>query len=118
VARRLRDTVYLWGGVSPAGIDCSGLVQVAWRRFGVRLPRDADDQAAATHPLPLGSERPGDLYLFARPGRRIHHIGIVSAEPGPGDDRHMLHACYVRRRVVEEPLPAERTATLVGVRRV
>ena len=118
VARRLRDTVYLWGGVSPAGIDCSGLVQVAWRRFGVRLPRDADDQAAATRPLPLGSERPGDLYLFARPGRRIHHIGIVSAEPGPGDDRHMLHACYVRRRVVEEPLPAERTATLVGVRRV
>lgn len=118
VARRLRDTVYLWGGVSPAGIDCSGLVQVVWRRFGVRLPRDADDQAAATRAVRLGTERPGDLYLFARPGRPIHHIGIVSAEPGPGDDRRMLHACYVRRRVLEEPLPADRTATLVGVHRV
>ncbi|MER7460712.1 NlpC/P60 family protein [Micromonospora sp. NPDC126480] len=118
VARRLLDVGYVWGGVSTYGIDCSGLVHLAWRRFGVLLPRDADDQAGATTPLEPGRERPGDLYFFARPGRRIHHIGIVTADPRPGDDRRMLHACYRQRRVLEERLPAERTATLVGAHRV
>ncbi|XTZ14573.1 NlpC/P60 family protein [Micromonospora echinospora] len=118
VAARLLDVVYIWGGTSPAGIDCSGLVHLAWRRFGVWLPRDAGEQAAATTPVELGTERPGDLYFFARPGRGIHHVGIVSALPRPGDDRRMLHACYQRRRVLEERLPDDRTATLVGVHRV
>ncbi|MEU8185184.1 NlpC/P60 family protein [Micromonospora sp. NPDC049047] len=118
VAQRLLDVVYIWGGLSAHGIDCSGLVHLAWRRFGVLLPRDADDQAVATTPLALGAERPGDLYFFARPGRKIHHIGIVTAAPGGGGERRMLHACYRRRRVIEEPLPADRTATLVGAHRV
>ncbi|MFC4020169.1 NlpC/P60 family protein [Micromonospora sp. GCM10011542] len=118
VAHRLLHVVYVWGGVSAYGIDCSGLVHLAWRRFGVLLPRDADDQARATTPLALGEERPGDLYFFARPGRGIHHIGIVTAVPRGGDDRRMLHACYRRRRVIEEQMPADRTATLVGAHRV
>jgi cell wall-associated NlpC family hydrolase len=117
VADRLRDVPYLWGGLTGHGIDCSGLVHLAWRRFGVTLPRDADDQAEATTPLALGEERPGDLYFFARPGRRIHHVGIVTGEPH-GDQRRMLHACYRQRRVVEEALPADRVATLVGAHRV
>ncbi|MGC4796598.1 Gamma-D-glutamyl-L-lysine endopeptidase [Micromonospora saelicesensis] len=118
VAQRLLDVVYIWGGLSAHGIDCSGLVHLAWRRFGVLLPRDADDQAVATTPLSLGAERPGDLYFFARPGRKIHHIGIVTAVPGDDGQRRMLHACYRRRRVIEEELPADRTATLVGAHRV
>ncbi|MET7708210.1 C40 family peptidase [Micromonospora sp. NPDC005413] len=117
VAQRMLDVVYIWGGLSAHGIDCSGLVHLAWRRFGVLLPRDADDQAVATTPLALGAERPGDLYFFARPGRKIHHIGIVTATPGDGGQRRMLHACY-RQRVIEEPLSAERNATLVGAHRV
>lgn len=117
VADRLRGLVYIWGGLSSHGIDCSGLVHLAWRRFGVTVPRDADDQAASTTRLTLGDERPGDLYFFARPGRRIHHVGIVSSEPH-GDERRMLHACYVKRLVVEEPMPEDREATLVSVHRL
>ncbi|NES29401.1 glycoside hydrolase [Micromonospora terminaliae] len=117
LAERLRGLIYIWGGLSTDGIDCSGLVHLAWRRHGLTLPRDADDQAEATTPLALGEERPGDLYFFARPGRRIHHVGIVSSEP-QGEVRRMLHACYVKRRVVEERLPPDREATLVGVHRI
>ncbi|MEU1603217.1 C40 family peptidase [Micromonospora matsumotoense] len=114
VAARLRDVAYVWGGLSGHGIDCSGLVHLVWRRFGVTLPRDADDQAAATTPVPTGEERPGDLYFFARPGRGVHHVGLVTAGSGP----RMLHACYRQRRVLAEPLAPDRVATLVGAHRV
>ncbi|MFE9689929.1 NlpC/P60 family protein [Micromonospora sp. NPDC005806] len=117
VAERLHDLVYVWGGHSSHGIDCSGLVRTAWRRYGVTLPRDAADQAEVGSEVALGDERPGDLYFFARPGRPIHHVGIVSTEPH-GDVRRMLHADYVKRRVLEERLPPDREVTLVGARRV
>ncbi|MEV0720707.1 C40 family peptidase [Asanoa sp. NPDC050611] len=112
VASRLRGVPYVWGGLSAYGIDCSGLVHLSWRRLGVTVPRDAADQAEATRSVPLGSEQPGDLYFFARPGKRIHHVGIVTGA------RRMLHACYTQRRVVEEPLSAARSETLVAAHRV
>jgi cell wall-associated NlpC family hydrolase len=116
-ADRLRDVPYIWGGVSAYGVDCSGLVHLAWRRFGVILPRDAHDQAAATMDVPLGQERPGDLYVFARPGYAIHHVGFVAAAPF-GDRRQILHASGEGGAVVLEELTGERAAQLVGARRV
>jgi hypothetical protein len=115
-AARFDDVVYIWGGLSSYGIDCSGLVHLVWRRLGVQLPRDAADQATVTTPVKLGEERPGDLYFFARPGRSIHHVGIVTA--GSGSERNMLDACYVRRRVNDRPFTADRVATLVAAHRV
>jgi cell wall-associated NlpC family hydrolase len=116
-ADRLRDVPYIWGGNSAYGVDCSGLVHLVWRRFGVVLPRDANDQAEATAPVPLGEERPGDLYVFARPGHEIDHIGFVAAAPN-GNGRQMLHACGDRGRVVLEEVADGRAATLNGARRV
>ena len=80
-------------------------MHLAWRRFGVTLPRDAPDQAAATTDVPLGEERPGDLYFFARPGKPIHHVGIVTA---PASGGCCTPATTTGRVVVEEPLPADR----------
>jgi gamma-D-glutamyl-L-lysine dipeptidyl-peptidase len=117
-ADRLRDVPYIWGGVSAYGVDCSGLVYLAWRLFGVTLPRDAADQAAATTPIPFGTERPGDLYFFARPNQPIYHVAFVAAEPA-GDVRGMLHADGEQGRVVlDVPMTAARAEHLVAVHRV
>ena len=115
-AARLLDVPYVWGGLSAYGIDCSGLVHLAFRRHGVRLPRDADDQAGAMEAVPLGDERVGDVYLFAHPHSPVHHIGLVAAA-GSGR-RQMLHACGTRRRVVLEPVAGEREKTLVAAARL
>jgi hypothetical protein len=112
VARAWIGIPYVWGGLTPHGIDCSGLVHLAFRRAGRTVPRDADDQARATTPVPQGQEHPGDLYFFE--GRRgsVTHVGFVT---GPG---RILHACGDKGLVVEEPMPADRLATLVGIHRV
>ena len=117
MADRLREVPYVWGGVCAYGVDCSGLVHLAWRRFGVTLPRDAHDQAAATTQIPLGQERPGDLYFFARPGQRVHHVGFVADRP-VGDTRVILHACARAGMVVVEELTGERAETLTGAHRM
>lgn len=69
---------YVWGGNGPSGYDCSGLVQQAYRRSGISLPRVADDQYAATTPITAGQLRRGDLLFWSDSGRAsgIHHVGI------------------------------------------
>jgi cell wall-associated NlpC family hydrolase len=113
---RLRDAPHIWGGVSAYGVDSAGFVHLTWRRFGVTLPRDAHDQAAATTAVPLGQERPGDLYFFARPDQPIYHVGFVA--PAENGARRMLHASVAEGRVVLEDLSAEHHAHLVGAHRV
>jgi cell wall-associated NlpC family hydrolase len=112
MARRHLGLPYLWCGVSPLGYDCSGLVLHLWRQLGHVVARDAYAQAELSTPVPLGAERSGDLYFFAHPGRRIHHVGIVVA---PG---RMVHASETGGALVEEDLPPGRLETLVAAGRL
>ena len=107
---------YLWGGTSPAGLDCSGLVHHCFRQAGVVVPRDAYAQAAVAAPVALGEEKPGDLYFFARDGGRVYHVGFVTGA------RRMLHApeddATGGTGVIEDaPLAEHRVATLVSAGR-
>lgn len=92
-ASRLTGTPYRWGGRSGDGIDCSGLIQIAFALSGVAVPRDSDQQSALGHALTeTRALRRGDLVFL--PG----HVGIMA------NDTHLLHANAHWMAVVTEPL--------------
>ena len=75
------NTPYLWGGKSVFGIDCSGFVQQVYKFCGVKLPRDAYQQAEIGEALSFVEEaEPGDLAFFDNPEGRIIHVGIILDE--------------------------------------
>lgn len=82
LAQTFLGTPYLWGGLTPFGFDCSGLVYALFQRFGRLLPRDSSTQRKVGRPVPTDLEalKPGDLVFF--PG----HVGLYLGE------RRYIHA--------------------------
>lgn len=104
IARRFVGiTPYVWGGTTPAGFDCSGLVQYCYRELGVYLPRTSRQQyrvGAYIPPDRLDLLQPGDLVFFGREGdpNRVHHVGMYI---GGGQ---MIHAPQTGELVSEASL--------------
>ena len=72
------NTPYLWGGRSPFGIDCSGFTQLLYKLNGVKLPRDASQQAKVGQTLSFVEEsEAGDLAFFDNEEGNIIHVGMV-----------------------------------------
>ena len=74
---------YQWGGTAENGFDCSGLIQYAYGRYGIRLPRMSRDQARAGTEVPPEQAAliPGDILLFvAQPGSGVTHVGMYVGE--------------------------------------
>jgi cell wall-associated NlpC family hydrolase len=120
--QRFAGAPYQWGGVTPWGADCSGLVQTVFWLHGANLPRDAWMQAERGAEVTGGVEawQAADLVFFSdRPDRRITHVGIALG------DARMVHLAlgrggYAVERLTDsdDPYVTSLITRLVTVRRV
>jgi cell wall-associated NlpC family hydrolase len=76
VAMSLRGARYRYGGATPAGFDCSGLVFYAHHQLGLAVPRTSRDQAEAADTVKPRKLRRGDLVFFKIDSSRVNHVGI------------------------------------------
>lgn len=107
IAAKELGVPYRYGGSSPSGFDCSGLVAWVYGRLGVSLPHNAAAQYAYGKPVERGHLQPGDLVFF-------HGLGHVGLYIGHG---RMIHAPQSGETVEIQALTA-RSATVEGARRI
>ena len=112
-------TPYEWGGTAANGFDCSGLIQYAYGRHGIRLPRVSRDQASSgsvVTPL-VEALKPGDILLFAaQPNGGVTHVGMYVGE------QTFIHSSTtgvkLSRLEAQDPDGAWWVARWVGARRI
>lgn len=85
---------YRWGGSSPQGFDCSGLVLYSYAAAGIDgLPHSARRLRAASTLVPLSQAEPGDLLFFDLRGNKTSHVAIYLGQ------RRFVHAPSSDKRV-------------------
>lgn len=91
---------YRHSGNTPAGFDCSGLVQYSYSKVGVSLPRATQAQRHEGEPVNASQLRRGDLLFFDQEGKKSSHVGIYIGH------RRFVHAPSTGGRVRTDGLDA------------
>jgi peptidoglycan endopeptidase LytE len=89
-------TPYRWGGTTPAGVDCSGLVYLVYSPYVANLPRTSYEQWTAGVAVDRAELEPGDLVFFNTDGTGASHVGIYI-----GDGQFVHPAASTQRVVVD-----------------
>ena len=111
-ARKYLGVKYVYGGSTPKGFDCSGLVQYVCKSVGISVNRNSASQFSNGKAVNKSDLQPGDLLFFAK-GGRINHVGIYA---GNGQ---MIHAPRTGDVVKYESINSSyRKNGYVGARRV
>ncbi len=92
VASQYQGVPYVYGGATPAGFDCSGLIMYVYAQFGISLPHSSTGQGAAGTRIALADAQPGDLVIMDG------HDGFYA---GNGN---ILHAPYEGAAVRVQPI--------------
>lgn len=79
-ARKMLGTPYRYGGTSPSGFDCSGLVSYSYRSAGIRVPRTSNEQFHQAMRVQLPNLRPGDLLFFRLSPPKVSHVAIYDRD--------------------------------------
>jgi cell wall-associated NlpC family hydrolase len=98
IAEKLKGKPYRYGGVTPKGFDCSGLVHYAYLKAGLSIPRTTRDQYRASRRLSIEKAQPGDLLFFKINSRKLSHVGLYA-----GNGR-FIHASTAKKRVADASL--------------
>ena len=113
-AERFLGVPYVWGGESPSGFDCSGLVQYVYAQVGVRLPRTTYTQVKVGTPVAsLTRSQPGDLVFFAGSDGTSTSPGHVGIYIGNGK---MIDAPYAGTVVQVQTVTS--AGPVVAIRRI
>jgi cell wall-associated NlpC family hydrolase len=108
IAMQYLGTPYVWGGASPSGFDCSGLVMYVYAQVGISLPHSSYAQYGMGSPVSRSDLQPGDLVFFDGLG----HVGIYV---GGGS---FIHAPHTGDVVKISSLSGWYASTYVGARRL
>ena len=108
IAHSLIGTPYRYGGTDLRGFDCSGLVQYAFNRAGVNLPRTSQEIFRKSKKIKLDELQPGDLVFFVFSSNKISHVGIYadqnqfihSPSSGKGVSYARLNNPYWKKRLI------------------
>jgi cell wall-associated NlpC family hydrolase len=96
---------YRWGATGPRAVDCSGLVQFAWRRAGVKIPRTTWSQRSGVKKkISWNDLKPGDLIFTSGGG----HVGMYVGH------HKMIHSPHTGARVRIDKLDSYRKRTFIG----
>jgi peptidoglycan DL-endopeptidase CwlO len=109
IAMQYLGVPYVWGGASPSGFDCSGLVMYVYAQVGVSLPHYTGAQWQMGVPVAYSDLEPGDLVFFDGLG----HVGIYI---GGGEFIHAPHTGDVVR--IDSLSEAWYAANYDGARRI